>query len=247
MSRWKAALIHLSISAAIGLVSALLIFGVWYPAPYGHAAGAGELILLLLGVDVVLGPLLTLVVFKSGKKSLPFDLSVIAVLQTCAFCFGMSIVVRARPVFIVGAIDRFVLVAADDLDPADLAKGTTPEYRAASWTGPVVTNAVMPTNPKEKSDLVDSGMAGKDIERFPKYYVDYPAQASSLLAHAKPAEDLLRVHPEARHVFESWLRDHQRDVNTIVWLPLSAPRGDLTVLLDRSSSRILDALPIEPW
>ena len=46
MSRWKAAGIHLSISLAIGLLVGALLFGVWYPPPYFHAAGADELILM---------------------------------------------------------------------------------------------------------------------------------------------------------------------------------------------------------
>ncbi|HEV7490359.1 MAG TPA: hypothetical protein VGO25_06105, partial [Rhodanobacteraceae bacterium] len=80
MTRWKASAVHLSISICVGLGAVALIFGVWYPPPYSHAVGADQLVVLLLGVDVVLGPLLTLVVFKSGKKSLRFDLSVIALL-----------------------------------------------------------------------------------------------------------------------------------------------------------------------
>ena len=69
MSRWKAALIHLCISAAIAaIVSALLLF-VWYPPPYFHAGGAGELLVLVVGVDVTLGPLITFIVFKSPHAS----------------------------------------------------------------------------------------------------------------------------------------------------------------------------------
>src|SRR4029078_12975478 len=110
MSRWKAAGIHLSISLLIGLIVGALLFGVWYPPPYFHAAGADQLVLLLVSVDIVLGPLLTLVVFKSGKWGLKFDLTLIAVMQTIALVYGLSVVLRSRPVFLVAAVDRFVLV-----------------------------------------------------------------------------------------------------------------------------------------
>ncbi|MBL0165374.1 MAG: hypothetical protein IPP82_17470 [Xanthomonadales bacterium] len=69
MSRWKAASIHLSISVFVGLLVLALLFLVWYPQPYFNAAGGQALIIFLLGVDIVLGPLLTLVLFKSGKKT----------------------------------------------------------------------------------------------------------------------------------------------------------------------------------
>src|SRR3982750_4022373 len=99
MSRWKAAGIHLLISCGIGLIVGALLFGVWYPPPYFHAAGADVLVLLLVSVDLTLGRLLTLVVFKSGKRGLKFDLALIAIIQTAALIYGMSIVLVSRPVF----------------------------------------------------------------------------------------------------------------------------------------------------
>jgi hypothetical protein len=59
----------------------MLMLAVWYPQHYFAAMGGTTLILLLIGVDVVIGPLITLIVFDPKKKSLRFDLAVIAVLQ----------------------------------------------------------------------------------------------------------------------------------------------------------------------
>lgn len=247
MSRWKAAAIHLSISAAIGLAAAALIFGVWYPSPYSQVAGAGELVLLLLGVDVVLGPLLTLVVFKSGKKTLKFDLAVIAVLQACALLYGLSVVTRARPAFIVAAVDRLVLVTANDLDPADLAQGSKPEFQSVSWTGPRLVGVRLPTDAKEHNDLLFSGMAGKDVDKFPKYYVDYDEAAPMLLQHAKPLNDLRGKHPEASAMLDTWLRKNRIDAAHVAWVPLISRRQSMTTLLDREHGQILGALATDPW
>ena len=246
MSRWKAAAIHLSISAVIGLATAALIFGVWFPQPYSHAAGADRLILLLLGVDVVLGPLLTLIVYRHGKWGMRFDLCVIALLQACAFTYGMSVVLSSRPVFVVGAIDRFVLVPADALDPKDLAEGREPAFRTLSWTGPRVVNALRPENRSERSDLLFSGLEGKDIELFPKYYADYAKNAAPLLARGRPLEQL-DAKPGARERIDAWLDRHARQRKDIAWLPLVGRDADMAMLLDRADGRILDALPIDPW
>ncbi|HEY0230993.1 MAG TPA: TfpX/TfpZ family type IV pilin accessory protein [Dokdonella sp.] len=247
MSRWRAAAIHFSISVAIGLVSAALIFGVWYPPPYSQAAGADELVVLLLSVDLVLGPLMTLVVFKSGKKSLRFDLGVIALLQVCAFLYGTSVVVRARPAFIVGAIDRFVLVCANDLDAKDLSEGRKPQFRSAPWTGPLLVGVELPTKATDRNDLMFSGAVGKDIEKFPKYYTDYASVAPGLLKHARTLDELLAKQPESRPAIETWLHRHQEVANDIAWLPLTAPRSSLIMLIDRSTGHTLDALKINPW
>ena len=245
MSRWKAAAIHLSISAAIGLVAAVLIFGVWYPSPYSYATGALELVVLLMGVDIVLGPLLTLAVFKSGKKGMKFDLSVIALLQAGAFLYGMSVVVKARPVFVVGAVDRFTLVSANGIAANDLAEGKPP-YNRLSWTGPRLVGAELPTDKSERNDLLFAGLAGRDLERMPKYYVDYPVAAAGLLKRARELSQLRTAHPSAAKPIDAWLRSHQRHEQDILWLPILS-KNDTTMLLDRDTGTPLDALPIDPW
>ena len=84
MSRWKASGIHLLLSAAIAVVVLTLMLMVWYPWPLFEAAGGSRLVFILVGVDVTLGPLITLVIFKSGKPGLKFDLTVIALVQLAA-------------------------------------------------------------------------------------------------------------------------------------------------------------------
>jgi hypothetical protein len=247
MSRWKAAAIHLAISALIGLVSATLIFGVWYPRPYSHASGADTLVLLLLGVDVVLGPLLTLIVFRAGKRGMRFDLTVIAIAQACAFCYGTSVVVRARPAFVVANIDRFTLVAANDIDAVDYAKAKRPEFAAAPWSGPRVVGALLPTDIKERNELVLASPGGKDIPVLPQYYVDYVQVAPALLQRAKPLDALTKRHGESTPIVDAWLHDHGRTVADVVWVPLIAPRASLTMLLDRQTGQPLDAIPTDPW
>lgn len=248
MSRWKAAGIHLSINAVVALLAAGLIYGIWYPHPYSQAAGAGTLVLLLLGVDLVLGPLLTLVVFKVGKKGLKFDLAAIAILQVCAFVYGLHVVAAARPAFIVGVIDRFVLVSANELDQADLDKATDPEFRSAPWTGPKLVGAQLPTDWKLRNDILFSGVAGKDLEKFPQHYVPYANVAQTLLSRATPLEAFERGHPASTAEINDWLHANPSyTANDVVVVPLRARKQSLTALLERNSGAVLDALPIDPW
>ena len=248
MSRWKAAGIHLSINAVVALLAAALIYGVWYPRPYSQAAGAGTLVLLLLGVDLVLGPLLTLVVFKAGKKGLKFDLTAIAVMQVCAFVYGLHVVAAARPAFVVGVIDRFSLVIANDLDDADLAKAITPAFRSAPWTGPRLVGAQMPKDWQSRNQVMFSGVAGKDLDQFPQYYVPYEQVAKTLLSHAVSLDAFKHKHPESAPTIDHWLQDHtDHAASEVVTLPLATHKQSLTMLVDRASGDVLDALPINPW
>lgn len=246
MSRWKAASIHLCISLAIGLIAALLIFGLWYPPPYAQAAGASHLVLLLLGVDLLLGPLLTLVVFKAGKKSLRFDLGVIALVQIAALAYGISIVVRARPAFIVGADDRFTMVSAYELAASDLADGRAPPFQSASWTGPRLVAAQRPMTPATQKALTDDLFRGKDLEYLPRYYVDYELEAPKLASRGRPLAEL-RNKPGGSAVIDAWLRRGGREEGAVVYLPLRSSTSGLVMILEPRSGKLLDVLPIDPW
>jgi hypothetical protein len=236
----------LGISTGIGAFAAAVIFGIWYPAPYSHAVGADELILLLLGVDVILGPLLTLIVFRSDKKSLRFDLMVIALLQAGAFVYGMSVVVRARPAFIVGRVDRFVIVSANELDPEDFGKAR-PEFRSSPWFGPKIIGAAVPKSTQERNELLFSSINGKDVEKFPQYYVDYTEVAPTLLSFARSIGDLKRDKPAATQIIDTYLSRHGLSAESIVWVPIIARRASMTMLLDRVTGKPLAALAIDPW
>ena len=100
-NRWQAAGAHLTLSAVIGATVLAAMLFVWYPEPFFDAVGGSRLILLLVGVDVVLGPLLTLVVYNPRKPRLRLDLSIIAVLQSAALIYGVHVMFAARPVYVV--------------------------------------------------------------------------------------------------------------------------------------------------
>src|SRR6266849_5322447 len=136
MTRFRAASLHLGISVMVCLVAVATMILVWYPPPLFQLLGGFELLLLLVGVDVTLGPLLTFVVFKSGKKGLRFDLSVIALVQLSALIYGASVVFVARPAYMVFVWDRFELVRIVDVEPARLAEAKIERFRGFPWAGP---------------------------------------------------------------------------------------------------------------
>jgi len=247
MNRFQASGIHLGISLTIAALVGCLIYFVWYPHPYFEVAGGSTLVLLIMGVDIVIGPLLTLVVYKAGKKSLRFDLTCIAVLQACAFFYGFWVIAQARPVFIVAAVDRFIPVYANDLDDADLAQAKRSEFAMRSWRGPKLVGAVVPTDSKEKNDLLFSSVAGKDVEKFPKYYVPYADVADSMLAKAKPLSELAAKSPRNKTIIDRFLAHDTLSVGDLAYLPLHGRTDEYTTILSIGSKRPLDTIAIDPW
>lgn len=248
MSRWKAAALHLCISAVVAALASGLLLGIWYPPPYFHAGGAGTLLALVVGVDVTIGPLLTLLVFKSGKRGLKFDLTVIGMLQAAALVYGFSVLVHSRPVFMVAAVDRFVVVAAEDIAPTDLRKASDPAWQRLSWTGPVLAGAMLPTDPKQRGDLLFSSLqGGKDIQDLPQYYVPYRSVAGKMAARANSVALLRKMHPQAAAEIGQWLRKRHLAEGQVTWLPIQARKWDMVMMMDAKDGQPIGPIPLDPW
>ena len=248
VSRWKAAALHLCISIVVAAIASALLLGVWYPPPYFHADGAGKLLALVVGVDVSIGPLLTLLVFKSGKRGLKFDLAVIGILQAAALVYGFHVLVESRPVFMAATVDRFVIVAAEDIAPGDLAKASRPEWRHLSWSGPVLVGAQLPTNPKLRNALMFSTLqGGKDIQDLPRYYVPYPSVAEQMLKRAHTVAALRAMHPRASGEITRWLQSRHLTDGQVVWLPLQARKWDMAMMMNAKDGQPIGPIALDPW
>ncbi|MEO7743376.1 MAG: creatininase family protein [Usitatibacter sp.] len=116
----------------------------WFPQPLFRGAGGRDLFLVLALVDVTIGPLITLVIFKPGKPGLKFDLATIAVLQLAALSYGTHVLFEARPVWVVFLKDRFDLIRANQIEDTP-----GPErYSNSSTCGPGSTERFIgPHNP----------------------------------------------------------------------------------------------------
>jgi len=248
LNRWKAAAIHLGISALIALTVVTVMLALWYPQPYFDAMGGMGLLKILVGVDVAIGPLLTLIIFDRRKKSLRFDLTVIALLQIAALVYGVYVMFEARPVYAAFVLDRFEMVPADQLDPADLAAGP-PEYRAVPLTGPKLVGTKLPdkANTEEWNKLVFSGVAGKDVQNFPKYYVPYADAVPAILAKARPLSALLEGHPEREPAVRAAVAKSGQAESALAFVPLMGREGAMTALIDRRDAHLVAVLPIDPY
>ena len=244
MSRWKASGIHLLLSAAIATAVLTLMLELWYPWPLFEAAGGDRLIFILAAVDVTIGPLITLIIFKSGKKGLKFDLTAIALLQLAALAYGVHTVYLARPVYLVFTVDRFDLVTAKDLDPRDLAQVKRPEFKQPPLGRPRYIAAVLPSDPEERSKLLNTALQGKDVQMFPQYYAPYEQETQDAIKRAKPLALLLKRDPEA---VQAYLKSSGRAQESLRFLPLRAPSKDGAVLIDATTGAPVKILMIEPW
>jgi len=242
-SRWAAAGLHLLISVLIALIVVAAMFFLWYPTPYFQAMGGGGLLMLVTGVDVVLGPLITLIIFNTKKKSLKFDLTCVAIVQMVALAYGVSTMFQARPVYTVFNKDRFDVIIAADMNSTERAKVTDGAFKSLSFTGPQIVAMETPSDIKELRRMQESGI---DSRAFSQYYVHYESKAKEAAAASKPFAEWQKAHSATAEKLKSFLTAKAIDETKVGFLPLYTRNEDMTVVLDRDTGKILAIAPVSP-
>jgi hypothetical protein len=245
--RISAALIHLSISATIAFLVFLAIYFVWYPHVLFEGAGGKELFLLIVGVDVTVGPLATLVIYKPGKWGLKFDLVCIAIVQLSALVYGVHVMFEARPVYIAFVVDRFAIVRANGFPPGALEKGHAKGYDDLSWTGPKFVGVKLPTNPDEQFKVMISGFGGTDAEYYPQYYVPYDDVRKFVQAAGLPLATLRKRNPERLADIDAAVLSTGHKEDDLRFLPMRSDKKDLTVFVDKATGDVLKITSLVPW
>jgi hypothetical protein len=235
-TRWRAAAIHLAISAAIAAVVLGFMLVVWYPPPLFLAMGGVGLALILVGVDVVLGPTLTLVVFRVGKPGLKFDLAAIGACQIAALIYGCYVISLARPAFIVFIKDQFQVATVTQLAPEQLAKARYPQFRSPSWTGPVLAFGEIPQDHAKQQELIFLALSGMDLHMFPEYYAPYEDNRAAILRGAWPLSRMRKEEPTVTRVVDEWLAASGANEQNLRYVALRGRISWVAVLIDATTA-----------
>ena len=224
-------ILHLACSLLVGLTLLALVFLVWYPSPLASAEGVTTIFLMLLAIDVIVGPLLSLLVYKEGKKTLKMDLSVIIILQIAALSYGVYAIAQSRPAWVVQAGWLFEVVPANAIDTDDQKQADQP-YKYNGWLKPkwvAVDDAKNPHNALAAPQLMPSTY--NDLSYANERLKQYAEPLKSLEQfNAEPdIEKILKKYPSAQY-----------------WMPLRTSGVGLTVLLD-ADYKVIEVVDLRPW
>ncbi len=161
-ARLKAFGAHLLLSATIIGLFMLLVFSVWYPAPFDAIYEVWDVLRLVVGVDLIIGPLLTLVIFNIAKprRELARDVSIIILLQLSALGWGGWSTYQGRPVYVVYAAGQFQPVHREDYR----AEGMDEALLSSPFTPPQLVYLRPPLDQAEAERLVLDYMNDRDLE-----------------------------------------------------------------------------------
>ncbi|MBV7457057.1 hypothetical protein KW843_21420 [Acidovorax sp. sif1233] len=237
----KASTTHLLVTVMIATLAAILVFYVWYPWPFYELVSGRELFWLVIGVDVVCGPLLTLVLWNPAKsaRELTLDMSLVGLIQAAALAYGMSTVTDTRPVRLVFEVDRIRLVSAAEVNSAHLAHAVK-GLQQLPWMGPVLVGIRQPKDNQEMLESIDMSLEGLEPSLRPDWWQTYDLSIPQVLKAGRSIAVLRANRPADAERINTAVRAAKTPESDLIWLPLTAGRRfDWVVFLHKST-----ALPV---
>jgi hypothetical protein len=247
-NRLRASGIHLGISLVIAALAALLVFVVWYPYPYREISGGRELFLILVSVDVILGPLITLAIFDRVKPwaVLRRDLTVVGLIQLAALAYGLWTVFVVRPVHLVFEYDRFRVVHAIDVPPELIGKAPV-DLRILPVTGPTLLGLRPLRDGQEKLDMTLAALQGLDLGARPELWQSYEQSRADVLKQGKTVAQLRQRFADKASQIDAAAARTRRQTDQLLYLPMVGRKTFWTILLDSSSAEVLGFIPLDSF
>ena len=244
-TRWQALLIHLGVCAALYVVLLYLIVFHWYPQPYFAADGGWLGVQIITGVDLVLGPLLTFLVYRRGKRGLKFDLALIAVVQTAALVWGTWLVYDQRTAAVVYSSGRFQTLNSDQVvDSGERGVQVVSE----ATTRPPYIFVRMPTDKMERIKITSrAANSGVPLSMLgDRYELLDSENRMEILASALDIERLVEGNAEDRAELDAFLAKHGGGSDDYAFVTLSCRYRFHLLALNRKDGAVVDALDIRP-
>jgi hypothetical protein len=239
MSRYQASFYHLLFSLTVLAPLAYLVLVEWYPGILYSIDGGWEGMRIIVGVDLVLGPLLTFVVFKSGKPGLKFDLTAIVLLQSSCLLAGTYIVYSERPLALVYYDKHFYTVSADTF--GDYGR-PVPEFSGQDL--PVYLYSEVPEDLIEKADFLNERyLLEQPAWIFEPTYRPMNLFMDRIIEQGFPIEDLWAL--DLSDQLGPWVEEHGGDQRDYAFYPVKSRYSDGFIVIHRASKEIIDVITIK--
>jgi hypothetical protein len=242
--RVRAFLIHLAISFIIFLVPAYLVVFKWYPLPFFYTDGGWQGIKIIAGVYLVLGPLLTLIVYKPGKPGLKFDLVMISLAQAAALTWGIWVTYTERPVAMVYTLQYFTPVSAKLLTKVGVSQKHLTTYGEKT---PVTVYVDLPQAPEEHQKyLAQAVSSGTPMYLFTELYRKFnPESLQILKQQSDQLYSYLELDEKGKQLLDEFFQIQPDVYNRYIFIPLHSRYQRLVIVVDAVDLSFKDTLNID--
>jgi hypothetical protein len=243
MTKLKAFATHIGISLVIFFAILAFIMYFWYPQPFFASDGGWQGIRIIAAVDLVLGPVLTLIVFKPGKPRLKMDLTIIGLVQAGALAWGIWVVHFERPIAAVFLDDTFHTVTANDMK----SRGMTREkLNTFGDRTPVWIYSELPDSTKDVETLLKEAMSlGRSIHLFIEYYKPMNEDAkNTMLTKGFDLADWVKDKPEDKKIYDDFINKYSSEKDNMIFFHWDARYDKNFVALRKSDLSYIATLDI---
>lgn len=242
LSKLKAFAVHLCGSIAVITLYLLLVFLIWYPYPYYNIEKVWDVIRVVIGVDVFIGPLLTLVVYRAGKPSLKFDLSVIIVVQLTALLWGVSVTYSQRPVYTALVNDSavFSIVSASEVDTSAVSD---PALKTSPWSGPHLVYVDLPYDKKEYVRLGKENLEnGRGFAEYSQFYQPILPYKDVVIQQAVDIRERMAAYADLKIEVKACLDRNGGGLDDYLFIPVEGRVSIGFLVLRRDDLQVVDAI-----
>jgi hypothetical protein len=233
-------------TASVLLLAFMVVRFLWFPGGYFAISGVSKLFLVLVAVNLIVGPGLSTLLYKPDKWGLKFDLVVVACVEIAILGWAMYEIQERRPDFAVFAVDRFELVTEAEIDP-DPPKNS--RIGAGSGFTPRLIYAELPTDVDVMNRLIDETvfLGMQDIDRRPEFWKPYPHGMSFIKEAAKPLSALATSNDDRAESIKQWLARQELSADAYLYLPVRGKVADGMMILHADIGYPVGILAIDPW
>jgi hypothetical protein len=241
--RVKAFILHLLASATVlTLVLGSLYFG-WYRWPGWYLTGVKEVVVVVIGVDFIVGPLLTFVIANQQKapRVIARDVAIIVVLQLCALSYGSISLWNGRPLYYAFSESVIQLVQAYDIDDDEAKAGLdkNPALAPHWYSLPRWIWAPLPQDTEEREKIVGSAISGgDDIISLPDHYKPWAEGLPSLRSQLKKVDDVGYFAPSEKKKLKARMKAAGVDTNLLDAIPMSGRGHPVLAVFDLATLKI---------
>lgn len=229
IAKLKALAAHLSISVVLVAIALSLMLLCWFPAPLFTTDGGGVGLKLLLLVDLVLGPLLTFVVFNPSKarRLMVLDLSVIAVLQLAGYGYGLWNIHSVRVQAVAFDEGVFYAVTAPLFKEQTITPGA---WEALGAKAPYLVNVREPATSDEAVGVTAFGLTA-GLERYQLQFLYQPLSAVPR-PEGWSLSALQAAHPAIASKATRWLQKNALSADSTRFYRVEGFYGSAVLVLD---------------
>ncbi len=230
-TKLKATGIHLGLSSIVFVVLAYLIVIHWYPGPYFAVDGGWQGIRLVAAVDLVLGPLITFLIFdlRKSRRAIVFDLITIATIQIGALIYGIYTTYNQRPLAIV-LMDDFAFSTTTDLYAGTLESPRV--LRQYSNAQPPIIYAEIPRERELLEKVQRIKVEDKILEHAQLWLYRPPAELAPALRTRQILYGQMLDKFGRRDAYRAWLREHGKRADEVLIAPFNGRYGRAWLVFD---------------